>query len=277
LIKQKKNCEKFKKSLLKAILNKIYNCENVELKPDDILKFFKNCCEYKEKIENINALEIKRVEGGKKELNKEYYITVEDLDKISMKLPKTKFLDLLIEIFSIYDCSYLLQLIKSKYGKNFSREILDLFLNKKLRFTDLSFNNENDFNDFQINLLSITKSKEEIIFVIKLSKSLYENLIFIKNNLNIICKILEDNAKIYRWNSTNYQLSLGNFNDKDDIDSILFDLKINTFLKDEIAAIVFNDELPLGKKRIAIKKLKRKGLDPRSVKIFLKLLEYMEM
>ena len=218
--KTKKNCEKFKKSLLKAILNKIYNCENVELKPDDILKFFKNCCEYKEKIENINALEIKRVEGGKKELNKEYYITVEDLDKISMKLPKTKFLDLLIEIFSIYDCSYLLQLIKSKYGKNFSREILDLFLNKKLRFTDLSFNNENDFNDFQINLLSITKSKEEIIFVIKLSKSLYENLIFIKNNLNIICKILEDNAKIYRWNSTNYQLSLGNFNDKDDIDSI---------------------------------------------------------
>jgi alpha-glucosidase (family GH31 glycosyl hydrolase) len=64
---------------------------------------------------------------------------------------------------------------------------------------------------------------------------------------------------------------------KDDIDSILFDLKIYTNIKDEIASIVFNDNLSLGKKRIAIKKLKRKGLDPRSIKIFLRLLEYMEM
>ncbi len=64
---------------------------------------------------------------------------------------------------------------------------------------------------------------------------------------------------------------------KDDIDSILLDLKIYTNLKDEISAIVFNEELSLGKKRIAIKKLKKKGLDPRSIKIFLRLLEYMEM
>ena len=64
---------------------------------------------------------------------------------------------------------------------------------------------------------------------------------------------------------------------KDDIDSILSDLKINTVLKDDIAAIVFNDELSLGKKRILIRKLKRRGLDTRTTKIFLKLLEYMEM
>ena len=64
---------------------------------------------------------------------------------------------------------------------------------------------------------------------------------------------------------------------KDDIDSILSDLKINTVLKDDVANIVFNESLSLGKKRIAIKKLKKKGLDARSVKIFLRLLEYMEM
>lgn len=64
---------------------------------------------------------------------------------------------------------------------------------------------------------------------------------------------------------------------KDDIDSILFDLKINTVLKDEIANIVFSEEMSLAKKRIAIRKLKRKGLDSRSVKAFLRLLEYMEM
>ena len=64
---------------------------------------------------------------------------------------------------------------------------------------------------------------------------------------------------------------------KDDIDSILYDLKIDTVLKNDIANIVFNEEEILSKKRIAIKKLKRKGLDPRSIKVFLKLLEYMEM
>ena len=44
----------------------------------------------------------------------------------------------------------------------------------------------------------------------------------------------------------------------------------------QVAKEVLN-ELSLGKKRIAIKKLKRKGLDSRSVKVFLRLLEYMEM
>ena len=64
---------------------------------------------------------------------------------------------------------------------------------------------------------------------------------------------------------------------KDDIDGIINDLKINTVLKDDVADIIFNDDLSLGKKRIAIRKLKRKGLDTRSIKIFLRLLEYMEM
>ena len=64
---------------------------------------------------------------------------------------------------------------------------------------------------------------------------------------------------------------------KDDIDSILYDLKISTALKDEVAAIVFDDKQSLAKKRILIRKLKRKGLDPRSVKAFLRLLDFMEM
>lgn len=63
---------------------------------------------------------------------------------------------------------------------------------------------------------------------------------------------------------------------KDDVESILYDLRINTKLKDDIANIIFSD-LPLRKKRIAIKKLKKKGLDARNIKVFLKLLEYMEM
>lgn len=63
----------------------------------------------------------------------------------------------------------------------------------------------------------------------------------------------------------------------DDIKGILINMKINTLLKDNVAQIMFDDELSYNKKRIAIRKLKKKGLDQRSIKIFLKLLEYMEM
>ena len=61
----------------------------------------------------------------------------------------------------------------------------------------------------------------------------------------------------------------------DDLDSILSDLKVPTKLKDEIARILYDKDLSIPKKRISIKKLKRKGLDKRSIKIFLRLIEYM--
>ena len=61
----------------------------------------------------------------------------------------------------------------------------------------------------------------------------------------------------------------------DDIDSILSDLKVPTKLKDTIATILFDAKLSPSKKRIEIKKLKKKGLDSRSIRIFLKLIEYM--
>ena len=45
----------------------------------------------------------------------------------------------------------------------------------------------------------------------------------------------------------------------DDVKSILMDLKINTYLKEDIASIMFNNET-ISKKRIAIRKLRKKGL-----------------
>ena len=60
----------------------------------------------------------------------------------------------------------------------------------------------------------------------------------------------------------------------DDLDSILMDLKINTYLKDEIGDIIFG-ELPLNKKRIELRKLKKKGLSNENIKLFLKLLDYL--
>lgn len=60
----------------------------------------------------------------------------------------------------------------------------------------------------------------------------------------------------------------------DDVKSILMDLKINTYLKEDIASIMFSD-LNISKKRIEVRKLRRKGLSRAHVNLFLKLLEYI--
>lgn len=61
----------------------------------------------------------------------------------------------------------------------------------------------------------------------------------------------------------------------DDIQGILEDLEIETTLKEKIDAVLFSN-LPIRKKRIGIRKLKRKGLEPKFMKMFLNLLEYIE-
>ena len=61
----------------------------------------------------------------------------------------------------------------------------------------------------------------------------------------------------------------------DDIDSILMDLPIETKHKEKISSIMFNNELDIKKKRIEIRKLKRTGLDTIYIKLFLRLLEYI--
>lgn len=60
----------------------------------------------------------------------------------------------------------------------------------------------------------------------------------------------------------------------DDIDSILLDLPINTVLKEKISMIMFS-ELPIKRKRIEIRKLKKYNLGKEYIKLFLKLLEYI--
>ena len=60
----------------------------------------------------------------------------------------------------------------------------------------------------------------------------------------------------------------------DDIDSILLDLPINTVLKEQISTIMFSN-LPIKRKRIEIRKLRKFNLGGQYIKLFLKLLEYM--
>lgn len=61
----------------------------------------------------------------------------------------------------------------------------------------------------------------------------------------------------------------------DDIESIISDLQIETYLKELIDKILFSD-LTIKKKRIEIRKLSSKGLEKKFIKLFLKILEYIQ-
>lgn len=60
----------------------------------------------------------------------------------------------------------------------------------------------------------------------------------------------------------------------DDIAGIISDLQIETEMKEEIDKVIFSD-LPIKKKRIAVRRLRNKGLERKFIKLFLKLLEYV--
>ena len=61
----------------------------------------------------------------------------------------------------------------------------------------------------------------------------------------------------------------------EDIESIISDLQIDTTMKEKIDEILNRDE-SIKKKRIAIRKLENHGLERKFIKLFLKLLEYLE-
>lgn len=60
----------------------------------------------------------------------------------------------------------------------------------------------------------------------------------------------------------------------EDLDGIISDLKVDTEIKVKLADILFSDS-DIKAKRIAIRKLKRDGLEPVFIKMFMKLLEYI--
>lgn len=61
----------------------------------------------------------------------------------------------------------------------------------------------------------------------------------------------------------------------EEIEGILDDLEIETVLKEKIDEIIFSD-LPINKKRIALRKLRKNKLEPRFITMFISLLEFLE-
>ena len=60
-----------------------------------------------------------------------------------------------------------------------------------------------------------------------------------------------------------------------DIETILSDLQISTVLKEKIDKILFDKNLSISKKRIEIRKLRAAGLESKFIRLFLRLLEYV--
>ena len=217
----------FKSYSLKSLLNKIKYSRNIELSPKTTLKLFKFCCEMEIEPKYIYSLNIiyddKIYDKKKYILNKKYYISDEDIEKFKIKNKKSKFLELLMEIYANYDINYLLDLMQSKNGDIYSKIVLDLIYDNKVKLHIL-FEKEKDFKIFQKKLLSVSQYKSQVNYIIKLSKGLYNNLVFIKENFQLICKILEDYDKIYRKTNTDLKLRLDNPEKDSDIDKIFIAL-----------------------------------------------------
>ena len=128
-----------------------------------------------------------------------------------------------------------------------------------------------EFRDYRIRFRNTRKADEVVVY---LDKEIYTSNSYV-DDADFVVEV--------KHVSTTSQLSI-NCKGKDieidavrfiheDIDSIISDLAIKTTLKEMIANIIFSD-MEMNKKRIAIRKLKKSGLDPKFISMFMRLLEY---
>ena len=209
----------FKKNLIESFIDNLYySKKKIQLKAENILIFIKYCSVFHLEPRNIQAIELE-LDRNKKvtPLNKEYYLSIEEIDKLNLK-EKEKFIliELILWIYFNYDKEYLMILIKLYEKDYYIRFIFYFIMKKNLKIDDLHFKNVEEIKLFKQKLLFISKSITEINYIIKLSKGLTNSLEFIQENIYHINKIFEENE----FDKNNY-LSLNNLTDEDnDIDKI---------------------------------------------------------
>ena len=229
---KEKNKEEFLQiSLMKALINKVNYNYQIKLSPEIILKYFKYCLYFKLDLREIKSIQL--IEKKNFKIPKEYYISIEDINNnILNENQKSEIIKLIVKIYSLYDIPYL---IESKGNNKYSRAILDLINLKKLKFSDMTFKNEESIIQFQNRLLLISESKSEINYILKLSKGLTKCLMFIISNYQQIYTILKNKASFLKTNEDNYSLSLPKVGKDDTFE------KINELLKKFFEKINKND------------------------------------
>ena len=77
-------------------------------------------------------------------------------------------MSVIVKIYGIYNKNFLIKLIQDKDGNEFSRELFNLLNKGYFHLKDLSFKND-ELNMIQKNLLKVSKTKEEINYVIQIN------------------------------------------------------------------------------------------------------------
>ena len=240
--KKNNDDESIQKSLLKALINKLYYIRNeLELEPEIILKFFKYCLYFKLDPRNIKV--IKMINQKDNIIKKEYYLTNKDINSFNIpKDEKLKLIYLIVIIYANYNNDYLMELLFCEDGKNYSKVVFNLIIDRKIKYTDLKFKNQENIFQFQKNLLDIAKTKRDINNILKISKGLNNSLTFILNNYKIIYSILDEDKSIYLSDESNFILVLPKINENDNIENIYDSLKNLLNIKNKKDCYIINFE-----------------------------------
>ncbi len=240
--KKNNDDESIQKSLLKALINKLYYIRNeLELEPEIILKFFKYCLYFKLDPRNIKVIKI--INQKDHIIKKEYYLTNKDINSFNIpKDEKLKLIYLIVIIYANYNNDYLMELLFFEDGKNYSKVVFNLIIDRKIKYTDLKFKNQENIFQFQKNLLDIAKTKRDINNILKISKGLNNSLTFILNNYKIIYSILDEDKSIYLSDESNFILVLPKINENDNIENIYDSLKNLLNIKNKKDCYIINFE-----------------------------------
>jgi len=214
--KEKNKEESLQISLMQSLIYKVNQFYEIKLSPEIIFKYLKYCLYFKLNLFSINALQL--IEMSYFSIPKEYYISNEDINNLIIdQAQKSILIQKIVNIYFLYDISYLIELKKSQ---EFSRAILDLIIIKDFNFYESLFKNEESIINFQNDLLLVSKTKIELNYILKLSKGLTKYLKFISDNYEKIYTIVKESASYFTFNKANYLLYLPKLENDDTIDTI---------------------------------------------------------
>ena len=240
--------EDIQKYLLKGIMNRIKMQRNILLKPNLILKFLTYCKKLKLEPKNFENVELFNVDGKIliENLENDFLILSDDIDSLTHEneKEKSKLINLLVKLYAYNDSvNNLILLLESKNGSQCSKATLDSLNNKEIKFEELKFEKEEDYLKFKKNLLFAAKTKDDINFILKMSRGLTDCLQFILQFTKEIYDILKKNEPYTRKN-VYYYLKLVEPKVDDDIEILTEYLKkIFEFSKNKDYKLINLEEL----------------------------------
>ena len=234
----------YKKDIIQSLLylisitNDEKNKQEIKLSFNNLFFIFKSCLEFKLKISNISIIKLieEKINVDSKniltsdELD-DLYTLIEDKDKDKKENTIKKFASFIINFYSnnIEYKTLIKDFLDSKNIKYYIRDIFTLLIQEEIKLTDLDvLDNKIKIKKLKDKFIEVANTKEEINFILnKFSQGLIDYLQFISDKINLICKILEQNAekikkdkKQKKKEEYNYILNIPGPEKEDDIKQI---------------------------------------------------------